>query len=76
MRIDDPRVLDSTYKAQFLDTIPAKPYPNEEAIQIQIEDLASAAASKLKGTKAQEFIDVTILRELENEGFFTRLEKQ
>jgi ABC-type nitrate/sulfonate/bicarbonate transport system substrate-binding protein len=76
MRIDDPRMIEGTYKTQFLDTIPAKPYPNEEAVQMQIEDLASTVAPKLKGAKAQEFIDVTILKELESEGFFARLEKQ
>ena len=61
---------------QFFDTIPARPYPNDEAVQMQIDDLASAVAPKLKGAKAQEFIDVTILKELESEGFFAHLEKQ
>ena len=75
MRINDPRLLEGTYKIQFLDTIPLRPYPNEEAIQIQIEDLASSAAPKLKGAKAAEFMDVSILKELESEGFFARLEK-
>ena len=76
MRIDDTRMLDGTYKTQFFDTIPARPYPNDEAVQMQIDDLASAVAPKLKGAKAQEFIDVTILKELESEGFFARLEQQ
>jgi len=76
MRIDDPRLLEGTFKIQFLDTIPLRPYPNEEAIQIQIEDLAGSTAPKLKGAKAADFIDVSILKELESEGFFARLEKQ
>jgi NitT/TauT family transport system substrate-binding protein len=76
MRIDDPRLLEGTYKIQFLDTIPLRPYPNEEAIQIQIDDLATPSAPKLKGARAADFIDVSILKELESEGFFARLEKQ
>ena len=32
VRIDDPRLLEGTYKIRFLDTIPLRPYPNEEAI--------------------------------------------
>ena len=35
----------------------------------------NAVAAKLKDAKAQEFVDVTILKELESEGFFARLEK-
>jgi len=76
MRIDDPRLLEGTYKIQFLDTIPLRPYPNEEAIQIQIDDLATPSAPKLKAARAADFIDVSILKELESEGFFARLEKQ
>ena len=76
MRLDDPKVLEGTYRIQFLETISPRPFPNEEAIQIQVEDLAASTAPKLKGAKAAEFIDVSLLRELESEGFFARVEKQ
>ena len=76
MRLDDPKVLEGTYRIQFLETISPRPFPNEEAIQIQVEDLASSTAPKLKSAKAAEFIDVSLLRELESEGFFARVEKQ
>jgi hypothetical protein len=61
MRIDDPRLLEGTYKIQFLDTIPLRPYPNEEAIQIQIDDLANPSAPKLKRARAADFIDASSL---------------
>ena len=61
MRIDDPRLLEGTYKIQFLDTIPLRPYPNEEAIQIQIDDLATPSAPKLKVARAADFIDASSL---------------
>jgi hypothetical protein len=52
-----------TYKIQFLDTILLRPYPNEEAIQIQIDDLANPSAAKLMRARATHFIDVSILKE-------------
>jgi NitT/TauT family transport system substrate-binding protein len=75
MRIDNPKLLDFTYRVQFLEAIPAKPYPREDAIQTSIEDLKSTIP-KLEGMKASDFMDASLIREIESEGFFTRLEKQ
>jgi NitT/TauT family transport system substrate-binding protein len=75
MRIDNPKLLDFTYRVQFLEAIPAKPYPREDAIQASIEDLKSTIP-KLEGMKASDFMDASLIREIESEGFFTRLEKQ
>jgi NitT/TauT family transport system substrate-binding protein len=72
MRIDNPKLLDFTYKAQFLDAIPAKPYPREDAIQASIEDLKSTIP-KLEGMKVSDFMDASLIRELDDEGFFARL---
>src|SRR5262249_31656304 len=33
MRIDNPKLLDFTYRVQFLEAIPAKPYPREDGVQ-------------------------------------------
>lgn len=72
MKIDDPRLLESMHRNYLLDSIPIKPFPREEAIQNDIEDL-SVTYPELKGRKASQFLDLTLLRELESEGFFTRL---
>jgi ABC-type nitrate/sulfonate/bicarbonate transport system substrate-binding protein len=72
MRIDEPKLLESMHRNYLLTSIPAKPYPIEEAIQADIEDL-SASISELKGKKAADFMDRSLLNELESEGFFTRL---
>ena len=45
MRIDNSKLLDFTYRVQFLEAIPAKPYPREDAIQASIEDLKSRSQS-------------------------------
>jgi len=49
-----------------------RPYPNEEAIQNDIEDL-SRTLPHLKGRKAGEFIDLSLLKSMDEEGFFKRL---
>ena len=75
MRIDNPKLLDFTYRVQFLEAIPAKPYPREDAIQASIEDLKSTIP-RLEGMKVSDFMDASLIKEIENEGFFVQLEKQ
>jgi NitT/TauT family transport system substrate-binding protein len=74
MRIDNLKLLDFTYRVQFLEAIPAKPYPREDAVQTSIEDLKSTIP-KLEGMKVSDFVDASLIREIDNEGFFARLEK-
>lgn len=72
MKIDDPRLLESMHKNYLLRTIPPKPFPREEALQNDIEDL-SYTYPQLKGRRIEEFVDLSLVNELESEGFFTRL---
>jgi NitT/TauT family transport system substrate-binding protein len=74
MRVDNPKLLDFTYRVQFLEAIPAKPYPREDAIQASIEDL-KGTIPKLEGMKVSDFVDASLIREIDNEGFFARLGK-
>jgi NitT/TauT family transport system substrate-binding protein len=74
MRIDNPKLLDFTYRVQFLEAIPAKPYPREDSIQTSIEDLRETAP-KLENMKTSDFFDASLIREIDNEGFFTKLGK-
>ena len=75
MKVEEPRLLESMHKNYLLGTIPIKPYPREEAIQTDIEDL-SHTYIQLKGRKVAEFIDMTLLKEIESEGFFNQLHRQ
>ena len=72
LKIEDPKLLDSMHKNYLLGTIPARPFPNEEAIQNDIEDL-SYTFPHLKGKKAADFIDLSLLKSMEDDGFFKRL---
>ena len=72
MRIDNSKLLDFTYRVQFLEAIPAKPYPREDAIQASNEDLKSTIP-KLEEMKVSDFVDASLIRDIDNEGFFARL---
>jgi len=75
MRLENnPKLLDFTYRAQFLDAIPAKPWPREDSVQASMEDLRSTIA-KLETMKVNDFVDASLIRELDQEGFFARVEK-
>ena len=74
MRIDNPKLLDFTYRVQFMEAIPAKPYPREDTIQASIEDLRETTP-KLEGMRASDFFDASLIREIDNEGFFTKVAK-
>jgi ABC-type nitrate/sulfonate/bicarbonate transport system substrate-binding protein len=72
LKITDAKMLDSMHRNYLLGSIPARPFPKEEAIQNDIEDLSQTYAH-LKGRKAAEFLDTSLLKALEDEGFFKKL---
>ena len=72
LKIEDPKMLDSMHKNYLLGSIPARPFPKEEAIQNDIEDL-SASYPHLKGRRAAEFLHISLLKGMEDEGFFKKL---
>jgi len=72
MRESDPKRLEVFYKNYVEDALPLKPYPIEEVIQADIENLSSTM-TEMRGKKPSDFIDKTLLSELEEEGFFARL---
>ena len=73
MKIENQKLLESMHKNYLLGTIPVKPYPKEEAIQNDIEDL-SHTLPHLRGKKAEQFVDNSLLKSIEDDGFFKRLE--
>lgn len=73
MRTSDPKRLDLIYEAS-LARMPAKPYPRAEAIRLELENMA-ASDPQFKDRKPSEFMDNSILVELESRGFFDRLHR-
>jgi NitT/TauT family transport system substrate-binding protein len=73
LRIENAKLLDAMHKSYFVSgNIPLKPYPQPEVIQSDLEYL-SVANPSLKGKKPADLTDVTLLKEIEGEGFFARL---
>jgi len=72
MRESDPLRLEVLYKNYVVDALTLKPYPMEDVFQTEIENL-TPTVPELRGRRASEFIDKSILSELEREGFFTSL---
>jgi ABC-type nitrate/sulfonate/bicarbonate transport system substrate-binding protein len=72
MRETDARRLEALYKNYIVDFLPLKPFPMEDVIQADIDNLAPTTP-EFRGKKAADFVDKSILLDLEREGFFTQL---
>jgi NitT/TauT family transport system substrate-binding protein len=72
MRETDPRRLEALHKNYIVDFLPLKPFPMEEVIQADIDNL-TPSTPEFRGKRVADFIDKSILLELEREGFFTQL---
>ena len=70
LKEDNPRLLDAYYESHyFLGSKPHNARPLEQAMELDINDLA-ASIPELAGKKPADFIDDLLLREVEKEGFF------
>ncbi|TMA92394.1 MAG: ABC transporter substrate-binding protein [Deltaproteobacteria bacterium] len=74
LRVDDTTLLASMHR-NYLGTIPIKPYPLDDALEADIEYLSQSLVPELKGKHASDYIDASVIREIENENFFARLER-
>ena len=72
MQVTDRRRLDVVYEASIA-RMPSKPYPREEAMQLELESIAFTDPL-FKGKKAAEFMDSGIIAELDRKGFFAKLQ--
>ena len=74
LKIKDQEILDETYLA-YKKLTEKKPYPTLKGIEFQIEDVAKKNA-KAKGTKPEDFINIAMLKEIDQSGFIDRLYKK
>jgi ABC-type nitrate/sulfonate/bicarbonate transport system substrate-binding protein len=72
LKTNDAVLLESIYNNYVLGVIQSKPFPDERGMQRTIDFLA-ATTPHLKGQKVASFIDDSLLKEIEREGFFARL---
>ena len=70
----DPEVLDATYTA-FVKSVSKKPYPTLKGIQFLLDEVA-AKMPNAKSAKPEQFVDLSLLQQLEKEGFFAEMAKR
>ena len=71
-RMNDISLMNSTYDDYSQRLVPAVPYPTPPGIQTIIDHLAKTRP-EAKGLKPTDFIDASILKEIEDSGFVKRL---
>lgn len=74
LRLSDAEVLDATYSA-FVKSVAKKPYPTLKGIQFMLDEVAPKMANA-KSAKPEQFVDLSLLQQLEKEGFFSEMAKR
>ena len=74
LNVEDPALLDFMYRTYVHGAIPEKPFPRLENVALGIEEFA--AKHGVKGKKAENMTDQSLVKELETQGFFIRLYRE
>ena len=74
IKSDDPEALQEAYESIGLALIPEKPYPTIKGIQIILREMG-AKDPAARSARPEQFVDLTIMKELDNSGFIDRLYK-
>src|SRR6266498_267109 len=75
LQTNDHEALEETYQEVALKTLPEKPYATLPGIQVIIDELAQKNP-KAKSARPEEFIDMSFVKKLDDDGFFARLYKK
>lgn len=75
LQTTDREALEETYREIALKVVPEKPYATLPGIQTIIDELAKTNP-KVKTSKPEEFVDMSFIKKLDDEGFFERLYKR
>jgi hypothetical protein len=74
LRLTDAEVLDATYDA-FVKTVSKRPYPTLKGIQFMLDEVAGKLPNA-KAAKPEQFVDLSLLQQLEKEGSLSELAKR
>jgi ABC-type nitrate/sulfonate/bicarbonate transport system substrate-binding protein len=69
--VKDPALLSFMYRTYVQGAIPQRPYPKLENVALGVEEFGFKPG--LKGKRAGDLVDFTLLKEIESEGLFGRL---
>ena len=74
LRGADADVIDASYEA-FVKTVSKRPYPTLKGIQFMLDELA-VKNPPAKSVKPEQYVDLSLLQQLEKEGFFSEMVKR
>jgi NitT/TauT family transport system substrate-binding protein len=74
MRTNDPEIPDAAV-GWFVKRVPKKPYPTLKGIQFLLDEFAPQLP-QAKNAKPEQFVDLSLLQDLEKEGFFNEMAKR
>ncbi len=74
LKTDDPEALVEAYEATVLTLIPEKPYPTLKGIQIMLREMGIKDPAA-RAARPEQFVDMTLMKELDSTGFIDRLYK-
>ncbi|HEX9454026.1 MAG TPA: ABC transporter substrate-binding protein [Candidatus Binatia bacterium] len=74
MRTNEQDVLDATYD-WFAKRVAKRPYPTLKGIQYLLDEVA-LKMPQAKTAKPEQFVDLSLLQQLEKEGFFSEMAKR
>ncbi len=74
MRLKDPDEAEESYRVIIQNMQPRKPYPSKEGVETVLRNVASTLP-KAQSAKAEDLVDDSILRELDESGFIDKLYK-
>lgn len=74
LRLTDGEVLDATYTA-FVKTVAKRPTPTLKGIQFMLDEVA-AKTPNARTARPEQFVDLSLLQQLDKEGFFTEMAKR
>ena len=74
LRSNDPEVLGAAHQG-FVKLVAKKPYPTLRGIQFLLDQVGDKLP-QAKKAKPEQFVDLSLLQELEKEGFFTEMAKR
>lgn len=75
LQTTDRDALEETYKEIALKVLPEKPYPTLPGIQTILDELAPKNP-KAKNSKPEDFVDMSFVKKLDDDGYFERLYKR
>ena len=74
LRTDDKDILDDTYESIIQTLVPEKPYPTLKGIQIILREFG-AKDPAARSARPEQFVDLSIMKELDSSGFIDRVYK-